>query len=124
MTPATPRVPRARRGITLVEMLIAILMLVVAVGGLMGTSTAVAKQMTGGLSQTVAAGIAQARLDSLTSLACAQLVGGTTGTAKTRGVTESWLIVDGRNTKTLKVNVSVPRRVTSIAYQMVIPCRE
>lgn len=115
---------RARRGITLVELLIAVLMLVVAVGGLVGTSAAVGRQMTGGISQTVAAGIAQARLDSLTSLSCAQLVGGSYGTSTSRGIAETWNVVDGRNTKTLNVRVTIPRRSTPMLYQMVIPCRE
>jgi Tfp pilus assembly protein PilV len=122
---AAPRpLTRARDGVTLIELMIAVIMLVVAVGGLLGSSAAVAKQMGGGVSQTVAAGLAQARLDSLTSLSCAQLDAGGAGTATTRGVKETWSVVDGKNIKTIVVTVKVPRRTNSLQYQMVIPCRD
>jgi Tfp pilus assembly protein PilV len=110
---------------TLIEILIAMLMLVVAVGGLLGSSAAVGRQMADGSLQTVAAGVAQARLDSLSSLACAQLdAGAATGTTLQRGVRETWTVTDGRNVKTLDVRITIPRRNTPLRYQMVIPCRD
>jgi len=120
----TPGV-RAREGVTLVEILVAVVMLTVAVGGLLGSSAAVANQMGGGVRQTVAAGVAQARLDSLTSLSCAQLAAGAaTGYSSTRGVQESWTVTDGRNIKTIAVNIQIPRRTKTLVYSMVIPCRD
>jgi hypothetical protein len=116
---------RARHGVTLVEILVAVVMLTVAVGGLLGSSAAVANQMGGGVRQTVAAGVAQARLDSLTSLSCAQLAAGAaTGNSSTRGVKESWTVTDGRNIKTIAVNIQIPRRTKTLVYSMVIPCRD
>lgn len=116
---------RGRDGITLVEILIAITVLLVGVGGLLGTSGSVGKQMAGGNVQTVAAGIAQARLDSLTSLSCATLdAGAKTGSTALRGVKESWTVTDGRNIKTIDVRITIPRRTTQLRYQMVIPCRD
>ena len=53
---------RPRDGVTLVEILVAVVMLTVAAGGLMSSSAAVANQMGGGVRQTVAASVAQARL--------------------------------------------------------------
>ena len=114
-----------RDGVTLFEVLIAVLMLAVAVGGLLGSTAAVARQMGGGGSQTLAASIAQARLDSLTSLSCAQLeAGAASGGTTQRGVQESWTVTDGRNIKTIDVRIQVPRRVNELRYQMVIPCRD
>lgn len=114
-----------RRGMTLFEVLIAVIMLAVAVGGLLGSSASVARQMGGGNTQTVAASLAQARLDSLTSLSCAQLeAGASSGSTLQRGVRESWTVTDGRNIKTIDVRISVPRRVNELRYQMVIPCRD
>jgi Tfp pilus assembly protein PilV len=114
-----------RDGVTLFEVLIAVLMLTVAVGGLLGSTAAVARQMGGGASQTLAASIAQARLDSLTSISCAQLgAGASSGATTQRGVQESWTVTDGRNIKTIDVRVQVPRRVNQLRYQMVIPCRD
>ena len=116
---------RIRDGVTLVEILVAVVMLTVAVGGLLGSSAAVANQMGGGVRQTVAAGMAQARLDSLTSLSCAQLAAGAaTGNSITRGVRESWTVTDGRNIKTIAVNIIIPRRTRTLVYSMVIPCRD
>lgn len=118
--------PRGRRkGVTLIEVLIAVIMLTVAVGGLLGSSAAVARQMGGGASQMAAAGIAQARLDSLTSLSCAQLeAGAASGSTLQRGVRESWTVTDGRNIKTIDVRLRIPRRTNELRYQMVIPCRD
>lgn len=113
-----------RRGVTLVEILVAVLMLTVALGGAMGSAGAVARQMGGGMRQTVAASLAQARLDSLASLSCAQLVGGLTGTSTTRGVKEVWTVTDGRNTKSLSVTLTIPKRVQKPVYSTVIPCRD
>lgn len=116
---------RRRDGITLFEVLIAVIMLAVAVGGLLGSSASVARQMGGGGSQTVAASIAQARLDSLTSLSCGQLdAGAASGSTTQRGVQESWTVTDGRNIKTIDVRIRVPRRTNELRYQMVIPCRD
>ena len=116
---------RPRDGVTLVEILVAVVMLTVAAGGLMSSSAAVANQMGGGVRQTVAASVAQARLDSLTSLSCAQLgAGAATGSSSTRVVQESWTVTDGRNIKTIAVNIQIPRRANTLVYSMVIPCRD
>lgn len=120
-----PTVARSRDGVSQIEILVAVVMLTVAVGGLLGSSAAVAHQMGGGVRQTVAAGVAQARLDSLTSLSCAQLAAGAaTGSSATRGVKESWTVTDGRNIKTIAVNIQIPRRTKTLVYSMVIPCRD
>lgn len=117
--------PARRDGVTLFEVLIAVIMLAVAVGGLLGSSASVARQMGGGSTQTVAASLAQARLDSLTSLSCAQLAAGAaSGATDQRGVQESWTVTDGRNIKTIDVRIRVPRRTNELRYQMVIPCRD
>lgn len=114
---------RARRGVTLVEILIAMLMLTVALGGAMGSAGAVARQMGGGVRQTVAASIAQTRLDSLASLSCAQLPGGLSGNATSRGVRDDWTVTAGRNIRTITVTLTIPKRTQRPIYSTVIPCR-
>ena len=116
--------PRARRGVTLVEILVSILLITVALGGALNSAGAVAKQMGGGMRQTVAASLAQTRLDSLASLACSQLTDGLSGSNNTRGIAETWKVIDGRNTKTLSVTLTIPRRVQKPVYTTVIPCRD
>ena len=118
--------PRRRSGLTLVEILISIVMIAVGVMGLLGSSASVATQMGGGVRQTVAASIAEARIDSLTSLACAQLAvaGVASGTKTTRGIVETWSVTDGRNIKTIAVQIKIPRRTNTLQYSTVIPCRD
>ena len=115
---------RARRGITLVEILVSIILIAVALGGALNSAGAVATQMGGGMRHTVAASIAQTRLDSLASLSCAQLADGLYGSVTTRGVKEDWTVLDGRNIKTLSVTLTIPRRVQKPVYTTVIPCRD
>ncbi len=126
MRPHRRRPRRPRSGVTIVEILIALVLLTVAVGGLVRTSTLVTGQVGGGSRQTIAASVAQARLDSLTSLACATLAtaGVVSGRSTTRGVQEEWEVVDGRNIKTINVTIRVPRRSNPLRYSMVIPCRD
>jgi prepilin-type N-terminal cleavage/methylation domain-containing protein len=114
-----------RRGVTLVEMLVAIVMITFAALGLMGVSGNIAETAGDGMRHTVAAGVAQARLDSLTSLACTSLAAGAaTGSATNRGVVEKWSVVDGRNIKTITVIISIPRRSTPLTYETIVPCRD
>lgn len=125
--PAVPERPaRARRGITLVEVLISIIMIAIGIVGLLGSSASVATQMGGGVRQTVAASIAQNRIDSLTSIACSQLAatGVASGTSTRRGIRETWSVTDGRNVKTIVVQITIPKRVNPLNYSTVIPCRD
>jgi len=108
----------------LVEILVSTVIIGVALAGVIGSSTAVAKQMGGGARQTVAAELAQARLDSLASLSCAQLTDGLYGSSTTRGIQENWTVTDGRNVKTLAVTLTIPLKVQKPVYSTVIPCRD
>ena len=116
----------ARCGITLIEVLISIVMIAIGIMGLLGSSASVATQMGGGVRQTVAASIAQNRIDSLTSIACSQLAvaGVASGTSVKRGITETWSVADGRNVKTIVVQITIPKRVNPLNYSTVIPCRD
>jgi len=120
----TPRAPRA--GITLVEVIISITMIAIGVFGLLGSAASVATQMGGGVRQTVAASIVQARIDSLTSLSCAQLAvaGVASGRSTNRGIAEKWSVTDGKNIKTIAVEITIPRRKNKLIYSTVIPCRD
>ncbi len=114
----------ARRGVSMVEVLVSVVMIAVALAGIMGSTGAVARSMGGGMWMTVAASLAQTRLDSLASLSCTQLVGGLTGTTSTRGISQTWGVTDGRNIKTLTVTLTIPRKVQRPTYSTVIPCRD
>ncbi len=118
---------KTRRGATLVELIVAMLLLSVGLFSVLGTSGSVVKQLGGGRNQTVAAGIAQARLDSLTSIGCQSLTPGnatTSGTSTRRSIDESWTVTDGRNIKLIKITMTVPGRMVPILYETIIPCRD
>ncbi len=117
----------ARRGATLIELMVAMILLSIGLFSVLGTSGSVVKQLGGGRNQTVAAGIAQARLDSLTSIGCQSLTPGnatSSGTSKRREIEESWTVIDGRNIKTIQITMKVPGRMVPILYETIIPCRD
>ena len=74
----TARVPATalanRDGFTIVEIIVAIMVLSVGVLGLAATAAVVQKQMGSGERQAAAAAIAQSRFDKLTSVNCATAV--------------------------------------------------
>lgn len=117
---------RARRGMTVVEVVVAIMLLSVGLLALAGLAASASRAVRGGGTQTVAAAVAQSRFDSLSSVPCAGLApaGPTIGTATTRGVKENWVVVDGRNVKRLSDTVRVPDRTKVLVYLSVIPCRD
>jgi prepilin-type N-terminal cleavage/methylation domain-containing protein len=111
-----------RRGFTLVEVMIAIIVIAIGVMGLAGTASFVATQMGGGRAQTLAAGMATAVADSLSARRCSALVD---GTQTRRGVTVSWRIADSSRTRWVSETVQyTPRRgpVKTANYTMVIQC--
>lgn len=79
----------ARSGFTLVELIVAMLMLTIGLLGLAGVGAVVLKQMRGGTYQTVAASIAQSRFEQFEGDPCASIV---SGTATVRGMPEKWVV--------------------------------
>jgi type IV pilus assembly protein PilV len=112
---------RARRGFTLVELIIAIVILVVGVLGLASTAAVVMKQITASSMQTRAAMMADSRLEQLRSVPCAQMAA---GTATVNGVTETWRVTVNARTATLVDVVTwAERRVTrSVTFTSERPC--
>lgn len=79
----------SRGGFTLVELIVAMLMLTIGLLGLAGVGAVVLKQMKGGTYQTIAASIAQSRFEQMEGDACATIVG---GSATVRGMSETWTV--------------------------------
>lgn len=76
-------------GFTLIELMVAILILVVGVLGLAGTAGMVSRMVGGAADQTIAANVAASRFETLRSVPCYQLE---SGTATTRGINENWTV--------------------------------
>lgn len=122
VTAADTRV-RRRSGLTLVEMMVAVVILAVGLLGLASTSAVITRQMGGTATQTTAANVVQSRLEWMRSVPCASI---TDSTATTRGVTERW--VPGATIKrvlwvtdTLKYSVGGSARTE--VYTMAVPCQ-
>ncbi len=113
---------RARRGTSLVEILIAAVMLTVAVMGLLGASSSVSRQMGAGRRQMVAASIAQRRLDSLQSLPCTTLSAAGSGSGTSSGISESWTVTGSGATRTIQLSLTVPRVNRTYRYSTIVPC--
>ena len=123
---ARRRLVKARAGMSLVEMIVAIVLLGVGLLAMAALSVVLNAQARGSRVQQVAAMVVQSRLDSLASISCQALApsGPMTGTTVTRGVTEKWSIIDGNDTKIIRDTVTFAGRKKPIAYLSIIPCRD
>ena len=84
-----------RRGFTLVELIVAIVILSVGVLGLASTAAVVTRQIGGGAQQSRAAAVAQARFESLRGMSCVDYGGlPFSGADDVDGFRESWAVVD------------------------------
>jgi prepilin-type N-terminal cleavage/methylation domain-containing protein len=113
---------KARKGFTLIEMIIAIIVMSIGIMGLAGTASYVAIQMGGGNVQTVAASLATKVADSLAARRCSSIV---SGTQTRRGVTLSWIVADSSRTKWVTDSVQYkPKRgpTKKFSYVTVIQC--
>ena len=126
MTKRFGRRLRARRGLSIIEMIVAIVLLGVGLLGLAGFSLAAGKQARGASLQQTAALVVQSRLDSLASVTCTSLAqyGTQTGTTTTLGVREHWVIADGNDIKMITDTVKFAGRTIPLVYQSIIPCRD
>ena len=113
---------RPRHGTSLVEILIAAVMLMVAVMGLLGASSNISRQMGAGRRQMVAASIAQRRLDSLQSLPCSALSAAGSGTGTSHGIRERWTVTGSGATRSIELFLTVPRVARAYRYSTVVPC--
>ncbi|GAC1478468.1 MAG: hypothetical protein NVS1B4_22240 [Gemmatimonadaceae bacterium] len=96
---STPDVTRrdARRGFTLIEIMVAVLILAVGVLGLVSTSGFVMRQVGDAAFHTRAAAIATSRMERLRAVNCKTL--GTGGTTTSRGIVDTYTIADSGKKK-------------------------
>ena len=115
------RETRPRRGFTVIEMIIAIIVMAIGVMGLAGTARYVAMQMGNGRTQTIAATFATKVADSLSARRCSSIVG---GTQTKRGVTITWTVADSTKTKwvTESVQYKTKSGAKTVNYLTVIQC--
>ena len=112
-----------RKGFTLVELVVAILVLTVGILGLASTAAVVTRQMGSAAQQTIAAQTAQSRFEKLRShYTCAGLSSGNATAAK--NVREWWTVTNGTGVVTIRDSVvyRVRGQLKFQVYQSMLPC--
>ena len=115
-----------REGMTIIEVLVAMMILTFGLLGMAGFSMTVTKQFKSSTKQEAAALMVQSRIDSVASIRCQALApsGPQTGTLVNLGVTENWVIADGNDIKILTDTVTFSPRTRPLVYRSIIPCRD
>jgi type IV pilus assembly protein PilV len=118
--------PRKREGMTIIEVIVAMMILTFGLLGMAGFSLTVTKQFKASTKQEAAALMVQSRIDSVASIRCQALApsGPQTGTLVNLGVTENWVISDGNDIKILTDTVTFSPRTRPLVYRSIIPCRD
>ena len=116
----------ARRGVTLVELIVAITILTVGLLGFVASSAFLTRGLSGANSDTVAGVIAQSGLEELAGTACLTIPLNTTSQTVTRGITRRSRVTNNGNNTLLVVDTlkwTARGRARVVAVQSIIPCR-
>lgn len=115
----------SRGGFTLVELMVAIMILSIGVIALASAAGLVSRLIGGGAHQSLAAQTALTRFERMRGAACSSIAG---GSATTRGITERWVVAKGDPATTVRVTDSVSfrtalgdRRQTFQSYIQCLP---
>ena len=120
------RATNKREGMTIIEVIVAMMVLTFALLGMAGFSLTVTKQFKDSTKQEAAALMVQSRIDSVASIRCQALApsGPQTGTLVAMVVSEKWVIEDGNDIKILTDSVIFAPRTRYLVYRSIIPCRD
>ena len=117
---------RARRGVTLIELLVAITILAVGLLAIVGVSGSVSRSLGESRSDNLAAVYAQSRFEKLAGTACTSLTLNSWTSVTSRNVTEKYRVVDGgNNTRLVTDSVAWKTRkgTRRQAFSSLLPCR-
>ena len=120
---ASRPMPSRRRGFTLIELMVAMIILVIGILALASTTAVTTRHMGGGAQMARAASAAQARFERLRAEACETVVD---GTEESRGITEKWTVTTLPRAVevTLVVSFHTNRGSREHEYKTIIPCPE
>ncbi len=115
-----------RRGVTLVELIVAITILTVGLLGFVASSGFLTRGLSGANSDTVAGVIAQSGIEELAGTACLSIPLNQTQQTVTRGITRRSRVSDNGNNTRLVVDSltwSARGRPRVATFRTIIPCR-
>lgn len=117
---------RARRGVTIIELLVAMTLLTIGLLSIAGISSTVSRSLGESREESLAAMAAQSRFEQFAGTACTSLTLGSVTTTQSRGITEKYAVTSGANfTLELVDTVSwkTPKRTRQQVFKTILPCR-
>lgn len=112
----------AERGFTLAELLVAVVIFSIGLLALAGTASVIMTTLTSTQSRTIAAGVAESRLERIRTTTCASRA---SGSATTRGIVETWTLSHlprAEDDVTVSVTFLSNHRPRTETVQSFIPC--
>ena len=128
ITPNVSRRAASRDGFTIVEVVVAIVILSIGILGLAATAGVVVRQMTGAVHQSVAATVAYSRMEKIRTGNCVAMKDSSSPPAgvTTRNVTEHWKVVGTPGSHALivydTITYSVRGNAKTQIYYSEFPC--
>lgn len=117
---------RGRTGFTIVELLFTLVILSAGLLALHGSSALTLRLVGGGWTRTLAASVAQQRLEQLRAAAC---TGASSGSDETRGIRERWTVSPHSTAVGIELTVEYLVRVQrgatserSATFRALVPC--
>jgi len=120
------RRPRLRRGVTMVELMVALMIVSIGLLALASGATLLTRLMGGGAVQTRAAMSANSRMEALRAIPCGSV---TSGADTVRGIVSRWttqsvMFASARRGMSINLVVQYPtsRGVRTQDYRTIFPC--
>jgi type IV pilus modification protein PilV len=112
---------RSQQGFTLVELLVAVVILSVGLLALASSSAVMMSQLGDSQSKTLAASVAETRFERIRSTACASR---TSGSAVSRGISETWTRTPlaRADDVTVTVQLTSQHKSQTQTFQSYLPC--
>jgi type II secretion system protein I len=112
---------RSQQGFTLVELLVAVVILSVGLLALVGSSAVMMTNLGDSQSKTLAASVAESRFERIRATACASR---TSGSAVSRGISETWTRTPLARADDVTVIVQLESRhqTQTQSFQSYLPC--
>ena len=115
------RTTSSRRGYTIIELLVSIMIFTIGLLAMAGTASLIMSTLAGSRTRSVGAAVAESRFDRLRGQTCTAHAN---GTAVTRGVREDWSVkpLARADDVTVVITMVSNHRIRTQAFRTYIPC--